>query len=73
MRFVGKPCTAVGGELPVCTVCEKRKCPLGRDPGAVAGPSYCDTGCPGYLEHPRPGNLWPGEECDPMWCLHRPR
>ena len=45
-----------------CTVCGKRKKPVGRSAPAELAVGMCDFGCPGYLEFPMPGSLWPGEE-----------
>lgn len=67
-------CKKVGPPLVRCTECGKRKCPLGRDPGMVAADSYCDwNGCEGYWQDPKPSQMWPGEECDPITCTHQRR
>ena len=47
------------GVLVRCAVCDDMKKPIGRS-GPV-GAHYCDDGCPGYRQEPRPGSLWPGE------------
>lgn len=44
-----------------CTVCGRRKPPIGRDVPAEASGGYCEHECPGHNEEPRPGHLWPGE------------
>ena len=55
--------TATGrvGVAVQCETCGKTKTPHGRDAGALAANSYCDTDCPGYNDDPIPGCLWPGE------------
>lgn len=47
--------------MPECSVCHRRKNPMGRDAGAAAACNYCDFQCPGYLEGDRAGHLWPEE------------
>lgn len=47
--------------LPVCSICGLRKKPIGRDAPAAMANGLCDHECPGYLENPQPGYLWPGE------------
>lgn len=43
-----------------CTVCRKRKQPIGRD--APLGSYMCNPhDCEGYRQDPQPGDLWPGE------------
>lgn len=42
-----------------CTVCNRRKSPVGRS--APLGAYLCDADCSGYREEPYPGRLWPGE------------
>jgi hypothetical protein len=54
-------CDKVGGRLVTCAVCGQQKHPLGRDPGVYAANGYCGHDCPGYMQEPRPGQLWPGE------------
>ena len=44
-----------------CTICGKRKSPIGRSsPLEICG-SLCDSDCSGYREAPYVGSLWPGE------------
>jgi len=50
----------VGIEV-ICTTCHKPKAPHGRSVSPVMAPSYCDSGCPGYREDPKPGCLFLGE------------
>lgn len=52
-------CARVGPPLAQCAVCERRKQPIGRSAPDPAG--YCTSDCPGYLQDPRPDELWPGE------------
>ncbi len=59
-----KPSTATSGEVGVavnCTVCGMRKKPIGRSAPLEMANSMCDHECPGYLQEPLPGSLWPGE------------
>ena len=51
------------GRPPVeCTVCHRRKPPLGRSVPMEAANSYCcPHDCHGYNLDPRPDTLWPGE------------
>ena len=42
-----------------CKACGRQKQPVGRDASAVV--TMCDEGCTGYMEAPKPGQLWPGE------------
>lgn len=51
-------------ETPVCTLCNLRKKPVGRDAGAAMANSLCDHECPGYHENPKPDHLWPSERED---------
>lgn len=44
-----------------CTVCGRRKKPVGRSAPMAAYGSLCESECPGYYEDPKPGELWPGE------------
>ena len=44
-----------------CSVCGLRKKPHGRSAGLAMANSLCDQDCPGYLDTPEPGCLWPGE------------
>jgi hypothetical protein len=50
------------GVSVTCTVCHKRKKPLGRS--APRGAFLCDHECPGYYQEPKPGELWSGETRD---------
>lgn len=55
-------CRRVGGNLVKCAVCGRLKQPIGRDPGLLRGRDLCSsTDCPGYLQEPHAGELWPGE------------
>ena len=40
-----------------CKTCGRQKQPVGR----ANYTAMCDEGCPGYLDVPKPGQLWPGE------------
>ena len=42
-----------------CSVCGKRKAPVGRS--APREMSLCTWECPGYVQEPYIGSLWPGE------------
>lgn len=53
-------CARVGGALVECSVCHKRKAPLGR--AAPLSSDYCDRDCGGYRADPQPEELWPGEK-----------
>ncbi len=53
MRDVGKAVT--------CTVCDRRKKPIGRSAPMEIANSLCYDDCPGYYLQPTPGCLWPGE------------
>jgi hypothetical protein len=46
-----------------CNVCKLRKKPIGRSAPLEMANSLCDYECQGYMQEPRPGQLWPGEEC----------
>lgn len=48
----------------LCRRCGRTKKPLGRD--APLSESYCDHDCPGYVQPPLPGILWPGEREDAL-------
>ena len=52
-------CTAACEVMPECARCGHRKKPRGRSAPMQA--VYCDRDCPGYLEEPLSGHLWPGE------------
>jgi hypothetical protein len=49
---------SVVGRAVYCTVCHRRKKPIGRD---SRDNGLCDHDCPGYRLGPDPGSLWPGE------------
>lgn len=42
----------------ICTVCDRRKKPVGRD---SRDNGLCDHECPGWHLDPQPDYLWPGE------------
>lgn len=44
-----------------CTICYKRKSPVGRAAPLEIVSGLCDSECFGYREYPYPGCLWPGE------------
>lgn len=44
-----------------CTVCHRRKAPVGRSVPAECGGGYCTGDCHGYYADPKPGHLWPCE------------
>lgn len=44
-----------------CTVCHRRKKPVGRSAPIHMAGSLCDFECSGYYSVPQPGQLWPGE------------
>lgn len=58
----------VVGKSVECTVCCRRKQPIGR-----SAPPYsylCDSDCLGHRQDPWPGWLWPGEtQKDFGYCL----
>lgn len=54
-------CTIDCERVVDCTVCKRRKPPIGRDVGIYAASSYCEHECPGHDEEPRGGHLFPGE------------
>lgn len=49
------------GERVNCTVCRKRKAPIGRRVPLEMSNGMCSRDCPGYDQRPYPGDLWPGE------------
>lgn len=58
----------VVGKSVECTTCGRRKKPWGRS--EPLGSYLCDSACPGFLEDPGPGQLWPGEtQKDFGYCL----
>jgi len=58
---VREGCTEECERVVNCTVCTRRKPPIGRDVPAYIGGSYCEHECPGHNDEPRGGHLWPGE------------
>jgi hypothetical protein len=54
-------CTAKCEAEATCTVCKRRKPPVGRDTGVYAASNYCEHECPGNRLPPHPGHLLPGE------------
>ena len=54
-------CTIECEAAPVCTVCNRKKSPVGRDVASAMSGSYCEHKCSGYGKAPFPGHLWPGE------------
>lgn len=59
-----KDCTIECERVVECTVCRRRKPPIGRSvPLALSG-SYCENECAGHDAEPRGGHLWPGELAD---------
>lgn len=54
-------CTEKCEDVVTCTVCTRRKPPIGRDVAAELASSYCEHECPGHNKAPRGGHLWPGE------------
>lgn len=54
-------CTEKCEIVVACTVCRRRKPPIGRDVPAEMTGSYCEHECPGHDQAPRGGHLWPGE------------
>jgi len=55
-----KPGIGVGVAVD-CTVCHRRKKPVGRSAPMEMANSICDSDCSGYYEEPKPRDLWPGE------------
>ena len=49
--------TGIVGIYVKCAACGLQKKPLGRDPRFI----MCEEDCPGYMDAPKPGQLWPGE------------
>ena len=54
-------CTSGCAAMPTCDVCHLIKAPRGRDVGVAAANGYCGYDCPGYLQAPWSGHLWPEE------------
>lgn len=44
-----------------CTTCQRQKKPRGRCAPLEISDSLCDHECEGYLDDPKPGELWTGE------------
>jgi len=66
---VGRPeywkgCTIDCERVVVCTVCDRRKPPIGRAVPMEMASSVCEHECPGHDKEPRGGHLWPGELAD---------
>ena len=59
---IENPHTDACYRMPQCGVCERPKAPFGRDPGVMMTGSLCGHECPGYLQDPKPGHLWPDEK-----------
>ena len=49
------------GTSPRCAECGRTKAPIGRSVPLGMSGSMCDRDCAGYLDFPRPDQLWPGE------------
>ena len=49
------------GERVECETCKRMKQPRGRTAPLETANSLCEWRCPGYLEAPPVGDLWPGE------------
>lgn len=49
------------GTVIYCTVCDKRKQPIGRSAPIALADVLCNDDCPGYRQEPYPEQLWPGE------------
>ena len=56
--MITSKCTEHCERAPECTVCRRRKKPIGRD---SMDNGLCDDDCKGYRQPPSPGHLWPGE------------
>lgn len=61
-----------------CAVCGLRKQPFGRSaPMSSAGGLCAGDECPGYMQEPKPGDLWPGERREdfgfPKWLAEKAR
>jgi hypothetical protein len=54
-------CTKECERTVVCTICGRRKPPIGRDVAAAAHGSYCEHECEGHNIEPFAGHLWPGK------------
>jgi len=53
-----------------CSVCHRRKKPVGRSAPLAMANSLCDRECDGYDQEPLPGTLWPGETCSDFYYAH---
>ena len=62
------------GTSPECATCRHIMAPLGRSvPLPLAG-SMCNDDCPGYMDDPKPDQLWPGETAEEFgYILPKPR
>lgn len=59
------------GDAVICTTCERRKNPRGRDSGIYASSGLCHRDeCDGYDEEPRPTSLHPGERASEFGYVH---
>ena len=54
-------CTEECSKPATCTVCKRRKSPLGRSMPAEMWGNMCDDECSGYRLGASPPHLWPGE------------
>ena len=54
-------CTEECERPATCTVCRRRKSPLGRSAPLEMANSLCDFECRGYRLGDSPPHLWPGE------------
>lgn len=59
MSWLTTDCTEPCWTMPWCKRCGLRKKPRGRS--APPEMTLCDHDCPGYVEEPRSGHLWPSE------------
>ena len=52
------------GEKVICTICGKKKAPVGRSISDLTRLGYCDTDlCRGYWDEPKPDTIFEGEKC----------
>jgi len=58
---VTSACTVACEAAPLCTVCDMRKRPRGRNIAPEMENGMCGHDCAGYGQEPRAGHLWPGE------------
>ena len=54
-------CSKACERIVVCTICKRRKAPIGRSVPPEMTTSYCTDACNGYRQEPRSNHLWPGE------------